>query len=167
MDKKAAEHAAEILKAMAHPVRLQIVELLQAKEMCVNDIVEALASKQAITSQQLNMMKDKSILNSRRDGTRVYYHIENKNVIKLTAFGGTILTTLPIFAIITNSYTIKLLHCIYGHCKGKTNESCGNRTRRLSFFDNSCEAGMMCGITENRIPEWRATLAVCQNNRKK
>jgi hypothetical protein len=26
---------------------------------------------------------------------------------------------------------------------------------------------MMCGITENRVPEWRATLAVCQNRRKK
>ncbi len=31
-----------------------------------------------------------------------------KMEVKLTAFGGTILTTLPIFAIITNSYTIKL-----------------------------------------------------------
>jgi ArsR family transcriptional regulator len=83
MDEKAAEHASEILKAMAHPVRLQIVELLQAKEMCVNDIVKALTSKQAITSQQLNMMKDKGVLGRRRDGTKVYYHIENKNVIKL------------------------------------------------------------------------------------
>jgi len=94
MDKKVAEHAAEILKVMAHPIRLQIVELLQAKEMCVSDIVEALTRKQAITSQQLNMMKDKGVLSSRRDGTRVYYHIENKNVIKL-------------------------LHCIYGRCKRK------------------------------------------------
>jgi ArsR family transcriptional regulator len=83
MDQKVAEHASEILKAMAHPVRLQIVELLQTKEMCVSDIVKALTRKQAITSQQLNMMKDKGVLNCRRDGTRVYYHIENKNVIKL------------------------------------------------------------------------------------
>ena len=36
-----AEHASEILKAIAHPVRLQIVELLQAKDMCVGDIVDA------------------------------------------------------------------------------------------------------------------------------
>ena len=94
MDKKVAEHAAEILKAMAHPIRIRIVELLQAKEMCVSDIVEALTSKQAITSQQLNIMKDKGVLSCRRDGTRVYYHIENKNVIRL-------------------------LHCIYGCCKRK------------------------------------------------
>jgi hypothetical protein len=31
----------------------------------------------------------------------------------------------------------------------------------------TCEAGMMCGIAENRVPEWRATLAVCQNGGKK
>jgi DNA-binding transcriptional ArsR family regulator len=94
MDKKVAEHAAEILKVIAHPFRLQIVELLQAKEMCVGDIMGALTSKQAITSQQLNIMKDKGVLSCRRDGTRVYYHIENKNVIRL-------------------------LHCFYGCCKRK------------------------------------------------
>jgi DNA-binding transcriptional ArsR family regulator len=94
MDKKIAEHIAEILKAVAHPVRLQIVELLEAKEMCVGDIVMALGGKQAITSQQLNMMKDKGVLNCRRNGTNVYYRIENKNVIRL-------------------------LHCIYDHCDHK------------------------------------------------
>jgi len=94
MDKKLAEHVAEILKAVAHPVRLQIVELLETKEMCVGDIVSALGGKQAITSQQLNMMKDKGILNCRRNGTKVYYRIENKNVIRL-------------------------LYCIYDHCDRK------------------------------------------------
>ena len=97
MNEKMVEHAAEVLKAIAHPVRLQIVELLQAKEMCVGDIVEALGGKQAITSQQLNMMKAKGVLSCRRDGPRVYYRIENKNVIQL-------------------------LQCVHDHCykKGKT-----------------------------------------------
>ena len=94
MNEKTAEHVAEVLKAVAHPIRLQIVELLQAGEMCVGDIVDALGGKQAITSQQLNMMKDKGVLSRRRDGARVYYRIENMNVIKL-------------------------LHCIYDHCDGK------------------------------------------------
>jgi len=94
MNEKTAEHVAEVLKAVAHPVRLQIVELLEAGEMCVGDIVEALGGKQAITSQQLNMMKDKGVLSCRRDGARVYYRIENKNVIKL-------------------------LYCINDHCEQK------------------------------------------------
>ena len=94
MNEKTAEHVAEVLKAVAHPVRLQIVELLEAGEMCVGDIVEALGGKQAITSQQLNMMKDKGVLSCRRDGARVFYRIENKNVIKL-------------------------LYCINDHCQQK------------------------------------------------
>ncbi len=94
MDKKVAEHVAEVLKAVGHPVRLQIIELLETTEMCVGDIVAALGGKQAITSQQLNMMKDKGVLNCRRNGTKVYYRIEDQNVVRL-------------------------LHCIYDHCDRK------------------------------------------------
>ena len=94
MDKKVAEHVAEVMKAVAHPVRLQIIELLEAKELCVGDIVKAVGGKQAITSQQLNMMRDKGVLSSRRDGAKVYYRIENKNIIRL-------------------------LRCINDHCEAK------------------------------------------------
>ena len=90
MDKKVAEHVAEVLKAVAHPVRLQIIELLETAEMSVGDIVAALGVKQAITSEELIMMMDKGVLNCRRNGTLVYYRIENKSVIKL-------------------------LHCVYDH----------------------------------------------------
>ena len=95
MNEKVAESVAEILKALAHPVRLQIIELLENNEKCVGDIMEALGIKQSITSQQLNMMKDKGVLSCRRDGAKVYYRIENKSVIKL-------------------------LHCIYDHCERKS-----------------------------------------------
>jgi DNA-binding transcriptional ArsR family regulator len=94
MDKSVAEHVAEVLKAVGHPVRLQIVELLEGGEKCVGDIAKAVGGKQAITSQHLNMMRDKGILSSRREGVRVYYRIENRNVIKL-------------------------LHCIYDNCQRK------------------------------------------------
>ena len=36
-----------------------------------------------------------------------------------------------------------------------------------AFFDNTCEAGMMCGTAENRVLEWRATVAVCKYSGKK
>ena len=83
MDKELAAHAAEVLKAIAHPIRLQIVEALADGEMCVGEIVAALGEKQAITSQQLNIMKDKGILSSRREGAKMFYHIENPNVIRV------------------------------------------------------------------------------------
>lgn len=91
MDKELAMHAAEVLKAVAHPIRLLIVEALQDGERSVGQIVDALGEKQAITSQQLNLMKDKGVLASRRDGTKVYYRIQNPNVIRV-------------------------LNCVYDHC---------------------------------------------------
>jgi len=94
MDKKVAERIAEIMKAVAHPVRLQIIELLETKEMCVGDIVKAVGGKQAITSQQLNMMRDKGVLSSRRDGAKVYYRIEDRSAIRL-------------------------MHCIHNHYRSK------------------------------------------------
>ncbi len=83
IDRVDAEHVAEVLKTVAHPVRIAIIEVLENGEMCVGDIVEALGGKQAIISQQLNMMKDKGVLECRRDGVNVYYQVKNKNVIRL------------------------------------------------------------------------------------
>jgi DNA-binding transcriptional ArsR family regulator len=91
MDKELAMHAAEVLKAVAHPLRLQIVEALEGGEKSVGEIVEALGEKQAITSQQLNLMKDRGVLASRRDGAKVFYRILNPNVIRV-------------------------LNCVYDHC---------------------------------------------------
>ena len=44
--------------------------------------------------------------------------LRNRQIFKLTAFGGTFLATLPIFAIITNSYTIKLKCCFRAYDVG-------------------------------------------------
>ena len=85
---------AEILKASGHPLRLQIVELLEKDELCVGEIADALGEKQAITSQQLTIMKDRGILASRRDGARVFYRLQNKNVTQV-------------------------LHCVYNHCQAR------------------------------------------------
>jgi ArsR family transcriptional regulator len=94
MDKELAAHAAEVLKAVAHPLRLQIVELLEKDELCVGAIVEALGEKQSITSQQLTILRDRGILASRRDGTRVFYRLVNKNVSRV-------------------------LDCVYNHCQAR------------------------------------------------
>jgi ArsR family transcriptional regulator len=92
VDKELAMRAAEVLKAVAHPLRLLIVEALQDGERSVGEIVEALGEKQAITSQQLNLMKDRGVLTSRREGAKVYYRIANPNVIRV-------------------------LGCVYDHCE--------------------------------------------------
>jgi DNA-binding transcriptional ArsR family regulator len=92
MTDRLAERMAKVLKAIAHPDRLKIIEILKDGEKCVNKIVERLGGSQSSTSQHLNLMTDKGVLARRRDGMRVYYRIANKDVLKI-------------------------LRCLYRHCK--------------------------------------------------
>ncbi|MBI4820427.1 MAG: winged helix-turn-helix transcriptional regulator [Deltaproteobacteria bacterium] len=68
-----AEHAAEILKAVAHPLRLRIVALLCQEELHVNAIAERLDKSPAIISQQLRILRMNRLVEaSREDGLATY-----------------------------------------------------------------------------------------------
>ncbi|MCS5663438.1 MAG: metalloregulator ArsR/SmtB family transcription factor [Flavobacteriales bacterium] len=74
--------AAEMLKAIAHPIRISIVELLaNSGQMNVTEIFNALDIKQAIASHQLNTLKNRGVLNSEREGKKTYYSIKHPNII--------------------------------------------------------------------------------------
>jgi len=84
LDKVGAAKAAEVLKAVAHPVRLEIVALIHREgEMTVGDLMEAIGGKQSITSQQLNMMRRRGILSCRKEGAKVYYSVADRRIVKL------------------------------------------------------------------------------------
>jgi DNA-binding transcriptional ArsR family regulator len=81
---EAVRQAATMLKCIGHPVRLQIIELLdRTGEQNVTTIYEALAIEQAVASQHLNLMRDKGILASRREGVNVYYRIDDPRVTQV------------------------------------------------------------------------------------
>lgn len=82
-DWQKAEKAAAILKTVAHPIRLKVVDLLVEKEMTVGEIQDALGISQSLTSQQLNLMKSRGILKSQRDGKLMYYSIDMPEVIHI------------------------------------------------------------------------------------
>ena len=82
--KQKMEKAAYILKTVAHPVRLAIIELLnQQGEMGVNDICKALDCEQSLISHHLINMKLRGILQSHKDGLNVYYDLKEKEIVKL------------------------------------------------------------------------------------
>jgi len=81
LDWDKVERAANVLRAVAHPVRLKIIELLDEGEMTVTQIQEALGTTQSVTSQQLSLMKSRGILKSRRNGKSVHYSVERPEVI--------------------------------------------------------------------------------------
>ncbi len=78
------EIAAYLLKAVVHPKRLAVIDLLDRhKEMNVTDFVNVLDISHALMSHHLTDMKSKNILESRRDGQQVFYSIKEKAVLGL------------------------------------------------------------------------------------
>ncbi len=72
-----------ILKALAHPVRLQILDMLRRGELCVCHIENALEQRQAYVSQQLMMLREAGLVESRKEGLRVYYRLTDARVAAL------------------------------------------------------------------------------------
>ena len=76
LDFDALTEAAECLRILAHPSRLQVVQmLLSGKRYSVNDIAEACELAQPTTSDHLRLMQRCGFLESERDGRTVYYSI--------------------------------------------------------------------------------------------
>lgn len=83
IDQARIDRAAEVLKTVAHPVRLRIVELLESGEKSVNELKDLLGVTQPLTSQHLSQMRMRGVLGSRREGALVYYSITNPDVVKV------------------------------------------------------------------------------------
>ncbi len=67
-------HAAR-LKAMAHPVRLQILDMLREGEVCVCHMERALGKRQAYISQQLMVLREAGLVEARKDGMQIFYRL--------------------------------------------------------------------------------------------
>jgi DNA-binding transcriptional ArsR family regulator len=78
------ETAVEMLKAIAHPVRIGIVELLGAEQKKnVTEIYEALNIEQAVASHHLSILKNKGILISERAGKNCYYALKHQRLSQI------------------------------------------------------------------------------------
>lgn len=77
------EHASEMLKLLANPGRLRLVQLLERESMPVNTLVELTGSQQATVSGHLRKMKMYGIVNSEHRGREVWYRLENKCALSL------------------------------------------------------------------------------------
>jgi len=78
------EDSARVLKCLGHPLRLRILDELERRgEATVTEVYEALEVEQAIASQHLTTMRDKGILERRRDGVNVLYRIGDERALKV------------------------------------------------------------------------------------
>ena len=76
---------AEFFKALAHPLRIRILELLVVGERSVLEIQRALGVEQPSVSQQLAVLRAKDIVRARKEGTTVRYAVSDPEVRALLA----------------------------------------------------------------------------------
>jgi DNA-binding transcriptional ArsR family regulator len=70
------EKAAELLRAVAHHLRLKIIKLIhEKKEVNVNVIYNTLKIEQSITSQHLKILRGVDVVRTRRDGKKIFYSL--------------------------------------------------------------------------------------------
>jgi ArsR family transcriptional regulator len=75
--------ASKALKAMGHPLRLKILCVLSDGEMPVMDIVSKVGTTQSNVSQHIDILREKGIVASRRDGSKILCRVADDEIINL------------------------------------------------------------------------------------
>lgn len=74
---------AEFFRALAHPTRIRLLEVLETGERTVQELQEALGAEQPLVSQQLAVLRGKNIVASRKLGTTVRYALRDPLITEL------------------------------------------------------------------------------------
>lgn len=74
---------ADFFKALAHPLRIAVLDALRAGEIGVNELSAQLKVEQSTLSQQLAVLRARNIVSGRKDGLNVYYSVSDPAVFKL------------------------------------------------------------------------------------
>ncbi|MDK2806283.1 MAG: hypothetical protein PWQ94_1447 [Thermoanaerobacterium sp.] len=77
------DKTAEYFKALSHPTRIKIIELLSRNEMCVCEMMAVLNLDQSHISRHLMVLRANGIVKDSREGTKIYYTLTNKDIVKI------------------------------------------------------------------------------------
>ena len=81
-NKRVFELHAGICRTLAHPKRLEILSLLRRGELSVGELAERMGASLANVSQHLAVLRDKGVVEARREGVSVYYRVSNPKIIQ-------------------------------------------------------------------------------------
>ncbi len=76
------EKQAEIAKAIAHPLRIAVVNFLKDGEQCVCDIAEHIGSERSNVSRHLSVMANAGLLEYRKEGLKVIYKLKTPCILE-------------------------------------------------------------------------------------
>ena len=91
MEEKVLELKAEILKALAQPTRLKILELLRNGEKCICEIVPAINGEQSNISRHISLMQKTNLVVTRKDGVKVMVKVRDPRIFGILDSISTIL----------------------------------------------------------------------------
>jgi ArsR family transcriptional regulator, arsenate/arsenite/antimonite-responsive transcriptional repressor len=75
------EARAGIIKALAHPTRLFIVEELEKGDRCVNELTAMIGSDMSTVSKHLSVLKNAGIITDSKSGTSIFYHLKTPCIL--------------------------------------------------------------------------------------
>jgi len=73
---------ARICRTLAHPKRLEILNLLRQGELSVSELAERMGISLANVSQHLAILRDKGVVTTRREGVSIYYRVADPRIIQ-------------------------------------------------------------------------------------
>lgn len=79
--RNSADRTCALLKTLSNPDRLLLLCQIAQSECCVSDLEEALDIRQPTLSQQLGVLREEGLVETRRDGKRIYYSVASKEAM--------------------------------------------------------------------------------------
>ncbi len=83
MNQPLQQFKAEFFKALGHPTRIRILELLSNGEKSVGELQQEMASAGSTVSQQLAILRMKNVVDTRKAGNLIYYRLRNPLIVDL------------------------------------------------------------------------------------
>jgi DNA-binding transcriptional ArsR family regulator len=93
MEERAIYLKAEVLKALAQPTRLKILELLREGERCICEIVPAINGEQSNISRHISLMQKSHLITTRKDGVKVMVKVRDPRIFEILDTVGLFLKT--------------------------------------------------------------------------
>lgn len=90
-DKRRYERQAEVVQALAHPIRIAIADLLQRGERCVCDIAKHVGAERSNVSRHLAIMLKSGVVQTRKEGVMVYYGLRTPCILNFLACASDVL----------------------------------------------------------------------------
>ena len=83
MEERVLELKAEILKALAQPTRLKILEFLRHGERCICEIIPAVDGEQSNVSRHISLMQKSHLVTTRKDGVKVMVKVTDPEIFNI------------------------------------------------------------------------------------